>query len=287
MSGPLPQYVPCANCCSKCCHGIDLPDSLTATFLDDGGTLPCLNNYSINLLNRTLAPGAPGGQVVEPTWFFPVRSTWGQFTNVRQQWRYVHWGRHAEYKSYRLWVQLNPLDIENDYFDDANLDPSSIPYWESLYPDSTPYPPYNQATWQIGSCIGQALQYDINSGTFFPTPATTAYSRTAINLDISCSGNYSYSNPLTNMQTYRNIGIICEIQAPAYLYNTLGGYFNMKIATNQLYLHEVISFACDPFYLEFSLNVPEYWSYSNSGAGETRSTIGATGSGTIRVVVTE
>jgi len=287
MIEPLPQYIPCANCCSKCCHGIDLPDSLTATFLDDDGTLPCLNNYSINLLNRTLAPGAPMGQVVEPAWFFPIRSGWGQFTNVRNSWHYIHWGKHAEFKSYRRWVQLNPYDIENDYWDDASLDLSSIPYWASVFADASPHPPRNQGTWQIGNCIGQALYDQSLSGVYAPIPSTTAYSRTAVNLEISCTSNYSHSNPAINMQTYRTIGVVCEIQMPAYLLNPREDYRFFKIVTNQLYVNEIISLTCEPFLLEFSLNIPEYWSYTNVLGETTRSTIGATGAGVIRVVVTE
>lgn len=285
MSNQPSRYVPCANCCSKCCHGVDLPDTLVGTFIDSG-VVPCLNGYTFTLVNRTLPRGYLT-QVVSPTLFFPVHSGWGEYTNVRRYWQYNHYGKYDEFQSYRRFIQGNPYPTETYYWEDPSLDPASLPYWAGIGPDAAPYPPNNQAHWQIGSCIGRALFRPQLIGEYTPIPEETAYSRTSMSMGISCNSQYAFSNPGFQGATYRQIAVECSIQSPAYVWKGLGGYATMTIASHNLSLNAVQEFSCDPFYLEFTLNVPEYWPFQNYVIGETRSTIGATTAGTITVIITE
>jgi len=290
MSGQPPALISCANCCSKCCHGVDLPDTLTGTFLDSNGIIPCLDGYNFTLLNRSL-PNYAANQTVTANSFFPVITRWGQYTNVRSQFRFVHYGKGLELRDY---YQNNQNNIyghqEKIYWDDFQLDQASLPDWAAISPDSYPYPPHNQANWQIGSCMGRALyRPDLSSDSYSYYPSETAYSRTTLYMDIACVSNYAFSNPVYNAPVYRQFAVTCEVQCPAYTWPFPSqGYAKMSVPfLNLNYGTTVIQFACDPFYLEFRMRIPEYWEFNNVGIGPTRSTIGATATGEIMVIVTE
>jgi len=283
-----PNFVTCCTGCSEACYGIDLPSTVTATITDPKGTLPCLDGYSFEMVKTSFrGSGLVGSGLAlnANDFILPVETGWAENLKIRSQFSYRHFSKSEEKESwYRARGQFYRANI---YWQDYDLSAESIPYWDYLSSENNsafPFPPRNEANWQIGSCVGYALDLDQEGNELYAPGYPSAYSRTTLGLTVFVSSPYQS----VNKPTSKLLDAEMTIQSPVYSYS--GAYETSSIGTFIMRKYDNnFVLTCNPFFLQFEIVVPKYFqSFKFAGHGTpTYSTIGATKTDTILVSLTE